>query len=365
MRIPKPFFREQTQTWYVQIGKKQHNLGKDKDKAQTKYHRLMSGRQDVTDDTQVFVVFLQFLEWNKANKAPGTHEFYKRHINSFAEFIGQNLTVGDLKPYHVTRWLAQEYKGTSGNYRRSAIRSLQRAFNWAVKEGHLAKSPLAHVVKPPYTPRDAIVTPEQWDQLTAALQQRGEPGQRFLELLTLMRQTGCRPLEARTAEARHVDRKGKCLIFERTETKGYGSDHTVERRVIPLTDDVFAICCRLAVKYPTGPLFRNSNGEPWTRYDIKSWFKRLDGSRAAGRGTKRPSKKLKLDCRIKAASIRHTWATEALERGVDPITVATIMGHKDLTMLMKVYQHLKKKDAHLRNALHQAIGITPPVSVPA
>ena len=29
MREPKPFFRKQTRTWYVQIGKKQHNLGPD------------------------------------------------------------------------------------------------------------------------------------------------------------------------------------------------------------------------------------------------------------------------------------------------------------------------------------------------
>ena len=34
------------------------------------------------------------------------------------------------------------------------------------------------------------------------------------------------------------------------------------------------------------------------------------------------------------------------------------MGHKDLTMLMKVYQHLQKKDQHIRTAMHQAIGLS-------
>jgi hypothetical protein len=33
MKFPKPFFRKQTQSWYVQLGKKQHNLGPDKDVA--------------------------------------------------------------------------------------------------------------------------------------------------------------------------------------------------------------------------------------------------------------------------------------------------------------------------------------------
>jgi hypothetical protein len=53
MREPKPFFRKQTGTWYVQIGKKQHNLGPDEQVAKQKYHALMAGRQPVTEDTTV------------------------------------------------------------------------------------------------------------------------------------------------------------------------------------------------------------------------------------------------------------------------------------------------------------------------
>jgi site-specific recombinase XerD len=61
--------------------------------------------------------------------------------------------------------------------------------------------------------------------------------------------------------------------------------------------------------------------------------------------------------------IRHTWATEALENGVDLITVIT--GHEDLTQLMKTYQHIEKKRDHLRKALHQALGAKQPEAVPA
>ena len=35
-----------------------------------------------------------------------------------------------------------------------------------------------------------------------------------------MRQTGCRPQEARTVESRHIDSKNRCMIFERKESKG-------------------------------------------------------------------------------------------------------------------------------------------------
>ena len=37
-RQPKPFFRKQTQSWYVQLGKRQIPLGKDEDEAWKQYH---------------------------------------------------------------------------------------------------------------------------------------------------------------------------------------------------------------------------------------------------------------------------------------------------------------------------------------
>ena len=39
-------------------------------------------------------------------------------------------------------------------------------------------------------------------------------------------------------------------------------------------------------------------------------------------------------------AIRHSWATHALEAGMDSVTVAVLMGHTDASMLARVYQHL-------------------------
>jgi len=45
MGEPQSFFRKQTDTWYVQVGKKQIKLGPDEQVAKQKYHALMAGRQ--------------------------------------------------------------------------------------------------------------------------------------------------------------------------------------------------------------------------------------------------------------------------------------------------------------------------------
>jgi integrase/recombinase XerD len=40
--FPKPFFKAKRGVWYVEINRKQHNLGPDKDEAFRRYHELMA-----------------------------------------------------------------------------------------------------------------------------------------------------------------------------------------------------------------------------------------------------------------------------------------------------------------------------------
>jgi integrase len=55
-------------------------------------------------------------------------------------------------------------------------------------------------------------------------------------------------------------------------------------------------------------------------------------------------------------ALRHAWATHALQRGVDPLTVAILMGHRDPSMLARVYQHLSLNPNHLLQQARKAVG---------
>src|SRR4029434_695818 len=234
MRQAKPFFRKQTKTWYVQIGKKQHNLGADEAEAKRKYHVLMIGHRPVNDETTVVELLVRFLEWNKQHRSAGTQELYGRHILPFAEHIGDALLLADLKPHHVTRWVDRQYVGGSANYRLMAIRSIERAMNWAVREGHIQHNPLGKIDKPAPRPRDSVLSAFEWARLVAALKKRDRPeGAAFLDLITLLRETGCRPQEARIIEARHVDKESRCLILDRGQSKGHSETRTAEVRGSP------------------------------------------------------------------------------------------------------------------------------------
>jgi integrase len=329
MRQPEPFFRKQTSSWYVQIDGRQINLGKDQKAAWAEYHALMAGRQEVSPNTTIAELAAIFDVSNKhGNKAERTRQWYKRHIDSFIDHAGARLKVRDLKPFHVSAWLRDRYKGSGANNKNGAVRAVKRLFKWAADEGHISSNPIGNVKPVPYEPREVCITRENWRRFVDSITSPA-----FLDLVLFMRATGCRPFEARTVEARHVD--GDCIVFDRSESKSKR-----HRRVVPLFGTALEIVKRLAAD-STGPLFRNGKGRPWTAYAMNLAFDRAE-------------KKLGFD--LFPYAVRHTYATEAIENGVDPITVATLMGHQSVNILMKVYQHVNKKGEHLRAAAKKAAG---------
>jgi site-specific recombinase XerD len=55
-------------------------------------------------------------------------------------------------------------------------------------------------------------------------------------------------------------------------------------------------------------------------------------------------------------ALRHSWATNALQKGIDALTVAILMGHEDPSTLAKVYQHLSLNPKHLLDQARRAAG---------
>ena len=93
---------------------------------------------------------------------------------------------------------------------------------------------------------------------------------------------------------------------------------------MPLDDVVLAILQRQALKYPEGPVMRNTRGRAWTKNAINCRFHRL---------------KEKLPFRATAYAMRHTFINEGLRNGASESALAEVCGHEDKTMIMKVYGH--------------------------
>ena len=332
-RQPKPFYRKQTKSWYLQLGKRQIPLGKDKDKAFKLYHQIMAGQVEAGPSLTVSLLIDWFLEWNQQHRARRTYDWYRDYLVKFYRHIGPSLTVADLKPYNVTTWVQKDYSGMSPNTRHGAIRTVQRALNWAVKEGLIDRNPTQGMEKPTPQRREVDITSAQWDEMIELA-----TDQAFRDVLVFFREIGCRPSELRTLEAKHFD--GEKFILPLVDSKGGRYN-----RVIYLTPVALEITKRLVQENPTKPIFRNSKGDPWTSSALRCRFRRLRD---------------KLDIKgLCPYATRHSYATRSLINGVDSTTVSLLMGHRDPTMVAKVYQHLGQHHDHLQAAACQAVRSQP------
>jgi integrase len=337
MRKPgKPWYRSFNDTWYVCFHGQQIPLARGKDNkadAERAFHRLMAdGSPHAARQSEILVVAILdlFLDHAAKHTAGATYRWYKGFLQDFSDRYGA-LRVADLKPFHVSRWLDAhpDWNGT----RWGAITAVKRAFNWAADEGLIPESPVKKIKKPAVQARERYLTVEERRQILESYPAT-DP---FRDVLFAMEQTGCRPGEVTSVTAAHVDLPAGAWVFAQHKTQR----KTKEARIVILTPAMVELTERLMERYPSGPLFRNSDGNPWNRNSIRCRFRRV-------------RTKLNLGNSVVAYLYRHAVATDLLESGAGLAQAAEILGHKGTKMIMRHYSKLRDRREHLRAHLTRA-----------
>lgn len=380
----KPWFRPSRNTWYVEIDGKQHNLGPDKQQAFERYHELMQHQPREADCSLAVGVLDAFLTWAKNNKKPRTYEWYQRHCQVFAKSIPPLLSIGQLKKHQLTACVEKLTHWSSAS-RNGLCRAVCRAFAWAEDQELILRSPLARFKKPKAKRREVVISDDEFAFMLTIFKSED-----IHDLLNTAWETGARPQEITAVERRHVDLELGRWVFPPEESKGGESP-----RVVYLNPRALEITRRRCVRYPEGPLFRNEDGKSWNRHSLSCAFGRLQvvlgmkkmqqlgisvaplkrfkksdypdksalaKARAEQRGLLTERRKAinklarKYGRKFTLYHFRHAWATRALRRGTDPLTVAILMGHKDPSMLAKIYQHLAHDPDFLQKAARKATG---------
>ena len=385
--FPKPFFKKSRGVWYVEINRRQHNLGPDKDEAFRQYHQLMTQphEQKVSSESLAGIIDT-FLDWVGRHRSPETYEWYRYRLQRFIERY-PDLRAVDLRPFHVETW-ADTYP-LSVTSRRNYLRSVKRCLKWAKKQGYIDRNPVEDMEVPSADHKEIAMSPDEFDTLTGYVRNPA-----LADLINVTWETGCRPQESLRVEVRHVDLANHRWVFYKSESKGKRIS-----RVVYLTDEAFAITKRLMLVHPEGPIFRNSNGRPWTTdavncgflavqmrmgkvemkrrgveistEDIEAFIPALaPAKRRKGEIVTKTKAELRAEAKRKLSykkaaefapryslyAIRHSWATNALQKGLDALTVAILMGHEDPSTLAKVYQHLSLNPQHLLDQAKRAAG---------
>ena len=219
--------------------------------------------------------------------------------------------------------------------------AVKSAFCWGEVQGYIATNPVRRVKVPPQVPRgdEAYLEPDQWTKVVAC----DDPNLLdLLDVLTVLYETGCRPQELRRVESRHYDRAARTWDFVVEESKGKR-----DRRTVLLSDAAFEICQRLA-EASRGADLSGPPGKPWTATALDRECEKL--SKLVG-------------FHLTPYMVRHTFATRKILAGVDLISIAALMGHRNLTTLSRVYAHVMRRQDHLRAALKEE-RVTPQAALP-
>jgi integrase len=423
---PAPFYKPARRTWYVEVARIQHVLGKHptglpepvKGKhgwnpppdIWKEFHRKLAELSEETDAPAlppvpqlhypfVSAVIDDFMGWlhgrvSEGSKASRTFDWYRDYLGSFLGYLRSletppprdpteppALTIDQLTPSHIYGWVDNQPGWKTG--KRGAMVAVQRAFNWAAKAGLLksigGRSPLAGLEKPAQGRRELLVTEKEYRDFLALVKDR-----EFADLLELSWNTGARPHELFTLEADFVDLDNGCWTFPVKLSKG-----KKYQRVVYLNDRALEITRRRVAQGPAGVLLLNTEGRPWCVSSVKCRLQklcRLIGRQRLAQEGRLPPKIPRLNARqrkdaamratheervlqrrrhindlarqhglrLNLYAFRHSHITESLVNGLDAVTVSVLAGHRDTTMISRVYGHLTQKHEHMRSAARKA-----------
>jgi integrase len=327
-RTPGLWQRDGKGFWYTTLHGKQLKLSLDRKEAERALHELLADppEPDTGFRPSIGKVCDLFLDHSLRDHEPDTYRWYKWFLQSFCDRVKKGRKVCDLKVYMVTDWI-------DANPQWAAVSCLLACLNWSVDQGRIKSHPLKTLKRGRTDRRERILTAEERQKIHEAVKDVS-----LRQFLTVLELTGARPFSelARTT-ARHVDLEAGTITFKKHKTV----KKTRKPRVIYLADRAKQIVATLIVLYPEGPLFRNNrNGEAWNKDSIASRLQAL-------------GEKLKID-ELTSYAWRHTYITEALERGLTADVVGELVGSSPLT-IAKYYNSLNQKKDFLRDAAHRAI----------
>lgn len=272
----------------------------------------------------------------------GTIIAYKNGFRYYIEPTLGDKKLSKIRGEHIQQMfndLAE--RGIAVSYIKVLAAILNGCFKQAFKNGLIESNPVAKTTLPKQTEKGQrrVLTQEEQEIFFQYARESY-----LYNLFALMLMTGMRTGEARGLRYCDIDRKNKVIHITRTlkyeAGLGFFEDTPktlASKRDIPLTEEIEAILQDQRKRFETNIIdpkaytFRTPEGGPISRERVQAEIDRIV---KAVQKDKPDFKRFTSHC------FRHTFATRAIENGMKPQTLKTILGHSSLAMTMDLYSHV-------------------------
>ena len=259
-----------------------------------------------------------YLNYGQLKHRPSTVRVEKHVLSKFSEYFTDNFDLDNLRPINVEMWLLQIYT-TRPTYANLRYRILKAMFNWAVKN-EMAKSNPFLAIK---LPRKEVKNPVFIHKEEFVLILSHEPYDYMRNIYIIAFYTGLRLGELINLEWKDVYLNKKSLRVANTDTF---STKNGKDRVIPLCLPVYDVLYDMNAK-------RKENKYVVVRYCSSYISHRL----------LKAVRKTNLEGRhIHFHSLRHSFASNLVCKGVSLYAVKELLGHSDYATT-QVYAHLQQQ----------------------
>lgn len=267
---------------------------------------LPSKKGEVAHTLKTF--FEEYFDIVAVKRKKGLLQNQKNYYTQFVRYIGEDVDIRAIDGKMMDQYRAIRRSTVSPATFDIERRFLHAAFQFAVKWGYLTSNPIKHLKKEKIPSKKMYLTADEKIQLFSAIDTYGRKLNRqkdkdqhvlFRQAVVFLLNTGLRREELHQLEWKNIDIAGKKMVV----VNGVKGDKI---RHIPLNDTAVGI-----LKLIGEPLFQ---GLPPSQFSKKFHWIIVEA------GLKN----------IKLHSLRHTFATDLVERGVNIAVIQDLLGHSDI-----------------------------------
>ena len=266
--------------------------------------------------------FARYLDTVTSQKALTTQERERRIVKILKEKLGKDTLLSDITPSVVAKYRDQRLGAVSAYAVRLELALLSHLFIKACKEWELPLENPVKAIDRPKVPKGRVVFLKKEEAIRLLKECRASRNKMLHPYVLILLHTAMRPSEAAGLRWNQIDFDKRSLSLYITKN---------EPRTVPLTKTVIAALEEIKRSDPDNEfVFLKGEGKSQNAKNIPSSRFRTAFDKARERAHL-PS--------VHMHDLRHTAASHMLMAGTDIRTLAAILGHSTLQMVLR-YTHL-------------------------
>jgi integrase len=261
----------------------------------------------------------EFASYSESIHRPKTTEQFNFIFKEFAEYC-QNIQLTEINSQIIEKYLQQKTK-VSVHTAQKHLAYLRSAFNKAINDKYLLTNPFDKISNFKLPERQPLFIDESLFQVLL----RVIDNQDIKDIVIFAVKTGLRQMELITLEWNQINFKEKYLILD-------NNNHTTKSkkvRTIPLCIEAMQILIERERNRKSEIVF-TLNGEKFKHEFLSKRFKKY-------------VIKAKLNPKLKFHSLRHTFASWLVQKGVSIYHISKLLGHANVETT-EIYSHLRTED---------------------